>query len=219
MKVCTDACLFGAWVAEKLQNTNYEVRSVLDIGVGTGLLSLMLAQKTEARIDAVELDEPAAEQAAENFANSPWQKRLQLIQGDAKLLSFEKKYDCIISNPPFFDNDLKSNNAKRNLALHSEALSLVELVSIVQNNLANQGRFAVLLPFHRQQEMIALSEKNNLFLQEKASVKQSDKHAYFRTMLLFGKQQATESESEITIREGENYSAIFQQLLADYYLK
>lgn len=219
MKVCTDACLFGAWMAEKIRSTSPEVRTVLDIGTGTGLLSLMLAQKSDALIDAIELDEQAAEQAAENFANSPWLKRLQLIQGDAKLLPFGKKYDCIISNPPFFDNDLKSNNAQRNLALHSEALSLADLVSIVQNNLANQGLFAVLLPFHRQQEMIALAEKSDLFLLEKISVKQSDKHSYFRTILLFGKQQADSPESVITIREDEHYSARFTTLLADYYLQ
>jgi tRNA1Val (adenine37-N6)-methyltransferase len=118
-------------MANQIQSKKNEVRSVLDIGAGTGLLSLMLAQKSDAQIDAVELDEQAAEQAAENFANSPWPERLQLIQGDAKCLSFGKKYDCIISNPPFFDNDLKSINAQRNLALHSEALSLAELVSII----------------------------------------------------------------------------------------
>jgi tRNA1Val (adenine37-N6)-methyltransferase len=206
-------------MANQIQSKKNEVRSVLDIGAGTGLLSLMLAQKSDAQIDAVELDEQAAEQAAENFANSPWPERLQLIQGDAKFLSFGKKYDCIISNPPFFDNDLKSINAQRNLALHSEALSLAELVSIIQNNLTNQGLFAVLLPFHRQQEMIALAEKSDLFLLEKISVKQSDKHSYFRIMLLFGKQQATVCASEIPIREDENYSATFRQLLADYYLK
>lgn len=218
MKVCTDACLFGAWVAEQVQSKKGDLRSILDIGAGTGLLSLMLAQKTNAQIDAIELDQRAAEQAAENFANSPWLERLQVIQGDARFLQLKKKYDLIISNPPFFENDLKSSNKERNLALHSEELSFRSLTEIVENNLGNQGLFAVLLPFPRKEEMIDLAEKKGLLVQEAVSVKQSDTHPYFRTMLLFNRTATTGIHTSVTIREKEKYSAIFTKLLADYYL-
>jgi len=92
MKVCTDACLFGAWLAEKVNGWQLADISILDLGAGTGLLSLMLAQQNTARIDAVELDENAAEQAAENFDTSPWRNRLQVIQGDIRTVHLGKKY-------------------------------------------------------------------------------------------------------------------------------
>jgi tRNA1Val (adenine37-N6)-methyltransferase len=120
MKVTTDACLFGAWVAKEVGGQKSEVETILDIGTGTGLLSLMLAQKTNATIDSVEIDEAAAEQAQENANASLWKDRIFVMPGDAKDMAYTfcKNFDIIISNPPFYENELTSSDHQKNLAHH-----------------------------------------------------------------------------------------------------
>jgi tRNA1Val (adenine37-N6)-methyltransferase len=219
MKVCTDGCLFGAWLCNRLQIKGYKPRNVLDIGTGTGLLSLILAQKVDALIDAVEIDEAAAEQAFENMDASPWRDRLRVICSDVRIVHLGKKYDLIISNPPFFENDLKSGDPKRNLALHGESLNLEELLLTIKSNLADIGKFALLLPYHRKNEFENLAAAEGFFLEEEASVKQTPTHSFFRAMLLFGTAAATAKVSTITIRQEDEYTPEFAALLKDYYLK
>src|SRR5690242_10504161 len=178
MKVCTDACLFGAFAANCLPITAHRL---LDIGTGTGLLALMLAQKNEnVKIDAVEIDEAAAQQAKENFDNSPWEERLNVYHTSIQqfINSTQNKYDVIICNPPFFENDLKSENKQRNLALHSDALSLEELVSVVDELLKEEGNFFCLLPYHRTKYFEELLLKYKLCVKEKVFIKQTPKHNY-----------------------------------------
>ncbi len=215
MKVCTDACLFGAWLANTI-NTN-EFKSMLDIGTGTGLLSLMLAQKSSAEIHALEIDEDAANQAAENFAASPWSIRLQVIEQPVQMFQPHKKYDLIFSNPPFFENDLKSPDQQRNKALHSTYLSSEALILSIKKLLNPEGKFALLLPAHRSEHYEQLAQKAGFTLQQKVNVCQTEKHPFFRAMLLYGPAQHL-IESEITIKEGGDYSTAFVQLLKDYYL-
>lgn len=192
---------------------------ILDIGTGTGLLSLMLAQKSDAVFHAVEIDANAAQQARENFASSPWEERLHVIEGDIKNIALHAMYDLIISNPPFFENDLKSTDTKRNLALHSEALNLQELIGVTKKCLSDTGKFAVLLPFHRQEIFIQLATAEGFYLEEKTSVKQTPAHPDFRAMLLFAREKSVSRDQCIIIRDGENYSDVFVELLKDYYLK
>ena len=220
MKVCTDACLFGAWVAEQVKSQKLKVKNVLDIGAGTGLLSLMLAQKTNAAIDAVEIDEAAAIQAQQNFETSPWKERLKVYCTSVQQFnsSANQLYDLIISNPPFFENDLKSNDTKRNLALHSAELSLEELLQAITKHLREDGLFAVLLPYHRTEYFENLA-KEKYFLLEKVLIKQTPKHDYFRSVLLFSKLPGEYSEKEIIImNEDGRYTNEFTELLKDYYL-
>ena len=158
MKVCTDACLFGAYVADQVKTK--AANNILDIGTGTGLLSLMLAQRVPALIDAVEIDEAAYQQAKENFEQSPWKERLFAFNTDVTKFETEKKYDCIISNPPFFENDLKSNDSNKNNAKHDTSLSLDKLLQVVKKLLNDDGIFAVLLPYHRVEYFIATAQKN-----------------------------------------------------------
>ncbi|NCU04609.1 MAG: methyltransferase [Chitinophagaceae bacterium] len=238
LKVSTDSCLFGAWIAEEVRSKKNEVRSmkydaaeelpltthhsaltVLDIGAGTGLLMLMLAQVCDALIDGVEIDEPSFEQAKENIETSPWKERLQLFHADVKQFSFTKKYDLILSNPPFYEGDLKAAATNRNVAMHDAGLKLNELVAIVAANLTEDGCFAVLLPYTRSAYMIELAENVDLYLQKHVQVKQTVKHDYFRSMLLFARTKTKTVVEEIAVKDTNNqYTAAFVNLLKDYYL-
>ena len=136
MKVTTDACVFGAWITEEIKSQKLKVKSVLDIGAGTGLLSLMLAQKNpEMKIDAIEIDKDAAEQAKVNSGSSPWKEQINIIQADVKEYSFEKEFDLIISNPPFYEKEIRSATDSKNVAHHSDNLTLKELLMIIKGNL------------------------------------------------------------------------------------
>ncbi len=229
MKVCTDACLFGALTATLTASGN-EARRMLDIGTGTGLLALMLAQKSPGSIiDAIEIDGSAAQQAAENFDASPWEERLTVyhisIQQFTQLFTqsidnlTDKQYDVIVSNPPFFDNDLKSVDNKRNLALHSEALSLEELLDSVNSLLKEDGVFGALLPYHRTAYFEKLALGYKLYLSKKVLIKQTPGHSFFRSILFFGRKNGNTIEREIVIKNDANaYSSAFIELLQDYYL-
>lgn len=223
MKVCTDACLFGALTSNfKLIQSVAEgqTSNCLDIGTGTGLLSLMFAQKNaNTIIDAVELDPAAAEQAKENFAASPWKERLNIF--NANILSFtaEKKYGLIISNPPFFEDDLRSPDPDKNNAKHDTTLSLTELLQVVKTNLSPGGSFAVLLPYRRVDHFIEEAGKLELYLTRKILVKQTEQHEYFRGILFFSRGKILPVNTSMSIKDKEgNYTPEFVAALKDYYL-
>ena len=219
MKVCTDACLFGSWVAEKISGDT-SIKDILDIGAGTGLLSLMLAQKTIAAIDAVELNKEAALQAAENFNASPWKERLQVYETSIHDFNPGKKYDCIISNPPFFEDDLRSSNASKNAAKHDTTLTLDELLHQIKRLLKADGIASVLIPFHRTAYLEKLISDNGFFIHEKLLVKQSVDHHYFRSQLIFSTHLKETVINELFIHDAQRqYSEEFTALLKDYYLK
>jgi len=219
MKVCTDACILGAWVADKINTGQINASTILDIGTGTGLLSLMLAQKSSAEVEAIEIEENAFEQASGNFARSPWSERLQAFHADAKNFNLSKKYDLIISNPPFYEDDLLSAVHNKNIAKHNEALNLNELNSVVKKLLSSSGSFAVLLPYHRVGYFEKLAGENNFYLREKLCVKQTLRHEYFRAVSLFGQTNQIVTLKELVIKkEDGNYSEEFIELMKDYYL-
>lgn len=217
MKVCTDACLFGAYVADQVKTKSSS--DILDIGTGTGLLSLMLAQRVPAIIEAVEIDAAACEQANNNFGQSPWKERLTVFNSDVLQFEPDKKYDCIISNPPFFEKDLKSIDSNKNNAKHDTSLTLEQLLAVAKKLLTDDGTFAVLLPYHRVEAFIVMASNNSFHLIKKAIVKQTENHDPFRGILIFGKQPANPMEETIVIKNtDEKYSLRFAELLKDYYL-
>jgi tRNA1Val (adenine37-N6)-methyltransferase len=220
MKVCTDACLFGAWTASIIDKEKLPADYILDIGAGTGLLSLMLAQLlNNSTIHAVEIDADATKQAGENFTASLWSERLNIFNTSIQSFNPAQQYDFIITNPPFFQNDLASPNAQRNTALHSHQLSLEELIAAIQMHLSAYGHFAVLLPYHRTQLFVALAENTGFYLQHKALVQQTPKHAPFRSMMLFGREEKVYQQTTIIIKDAAgNYTDDFISLLKDYYL-
>ena len=223
MKVTTDACLFGAWVANEVKNQKSKVKTVLDIGAGTGLLSLMCSQKNpSAVIDAIEVDEEACEQAKENVSVSPFADRVNLINADARTFSFTKKYPVIISNPPFYETEIISDDPKKNVAHHHSGLLLKELFNIITANLSPAGFFYLLLPFKRNEEIREIIFKQDLLLAKTVFVKQSPNHKYFRFMIQ-GKLQTDEplqtTIDEISIwNDQEEYTDEFNAMLSDYYL-
>jgi tRNA1Val (adenine37-N6)-methyltransferase len=221
MKVTTDACLFGSLLPTSSGGGG--ARNVLDIGTGTALLSLMYAQKNnKAVIDAIEIDEDAYRQAKENAGASPWKDRITIIHADAKSYPFSKKYDCIMSNPPFYENELKAENIKKNIAHHNDGLSLDELLSVIQKNLEPGSLFFLLLPYKRNAEIRDLILKHKFDILQMTFVRQSVNHDYFRIMLA-GKLRTDELKetmiNEISIWDDkQQYTTEFTALLKDYYL-
>lgn len=217
MKVTTDACIFGAWFAAKVPNQCL----VLDVGSGTGLLMLMIAQKTNAEIHGIEIDLAAFRQLKENVQASIWKDRLKTFPGDARSFSFPDKYDFIISNPPFYENDLLSYSEEEQVAKHSKLLRLQELVKLIDERLQPDGAFGILLPYHRWEYFNSLAEPQGFHLTEKLFVKQSPAHEYFRAILHYTR--ARENfipEFELTIQqEGGGYTPEMTELMRPYYLK
>ena len=211
MKVCTDACLFGAWVASETRKEKIE--RVLDIGAGTGLLSLMIAQQIDALIDAVEIDKNANAQACENFATSPWNDRLKVHHTALQQFDPLHHYDLIISNPPFYENDLRSPDDQKNLARHSTQLGVDELFISVKRLLAPGGKIGLLVPYSRVETIERKISESKLFINKKATVKQTENHSPFRCMYLLSKVFSDYSERKITVKDEE-----FNMLLKNYYL-
>lgn len=226
MKVTTDACLFGAWAAKEISRQfcsgrpDSRATSILDIGAGTGLLSLMLAQQCDADIDAMEIDKGAFEQAADNVAHSPWQERIRVLHGDARGFPFQQQYDTIVSNPPFYENELRSGNEKRNIAHHGNALTLNNLFSITSSRLTARGRFYFLFPFKRNKEVEKSLAVHSLFIHETVLIRQSTRHDYFRVIISGGLQEMAEIKTtEIPVWDDrQQYTPAFSELLRDYYL-
>jgi len=219
MKVCTDSCLFGAWIAEKISRKYISPNNMLDIGTGTGVLSLMLAQQINVAIDAVEIDKNAFEQATVNFAASPWHQQLQAIHMDVTKMNKRHAYDLIICNPPFFENDLRSDNHEKNLAKHHEGLTLNDLTKSVNDLLSPEGYFAVLLPFHRSEYFKSMANAQQLFLYEELLIRQTERHSFFRSVLLFGRNKKEILTETMSIKDDQqNYTPRFITLLKDYYL-
>lgn len=219
MKVTTDGCLFGGYVAGEIVNRKLSIDNCLDIGTGTGLLSLMLAQKIDTAIDAIEIDEAAYSQAKENFDQSPWKNRLSIFNADILQFHPGKKYDCIITNPPFFEDDLRSADKHKNNAKHDTALTLKQLLAIVDEHLKKDGIFFVLLPYPRVNYFIETAAGHNLHLSAQLNIRQTPAHNYFRSILSFTRNVSTAAITELTIKNSDNlYTAGFVDLLKDYYL-
>ena len=218
MKVTTDACLFGAWCAEGCRLDNVDGQKVLDIGTGTGLLSLMVAQKNKVCIDAVEIDKGAADQATRNVNDSPFKDTITVIQTAIQEWT-PTNYDVIISNPPFYENELSSAQQQKNIAHHGDGLKLETLFSIISDKLSDSGYFYLLLPYKRKAAIEKLLQQAGFFLEKEVTVKPSVKHLPFR-LLLKGRKLPTTciTETLCIYNEEKQYTHEFMTLLRDYYL-
>lgn len=216
MKVSTDACIQGAWTPV----TN-SVCEVLDIGAGTGLLSLMLAQRdANILIDAIELDNAAALQARYNIVASPWADRIHIKQGDVRYAAFGKKYDLIICNPPFFNNSLLGDTAARNTARHTLSLTQRDLLQVLENNLHKEGYASVMLPVAEFTEWQQLLEKNEWSMFKKLLIQPRQSNAVNRIVGLCAKNKISEVDEQLIIyNDDHSYTAAFTDLLRPFYLK
>lgn len=216
MKVCTDACILGAWFAAKVP----EYCTILDIGSGTGLLMMMLAQKTRSEIFGIEIDLASFKQLKENVQQNGWRERLKVFPGDARTYSFPTKYDFIIANPPFFENDLPSEADNEQVAKHSKSLTLDELVPVIAGNLEPYGSFGILLPYHRWEYFNQLATQQGFYLVENLLVKQTPRHNFFRSILHYSRSKENFSPRfELMIQQEDgSYTEDFIELMKDYYL-
>lgn len=217
MKVGTDAVLLGAWTPIEQNPT-----SILDIGSGTGILSLMLAQRSHAEtIDAIEIDDDAYEQCVENFEQSQWGDRLFCYH--ASLLEFteeiDEKYDLIVSNPPFYSADYKSENIQRDLARFSDALPFDHLLNSVSKLLSKNGMFSVIIPYKEEETFRTLASKVNLFPRNILHVKGNPSSEIKRSLMAFSFNKIDLKTQELIIETSRHeYTLDYINLTKDFYL-
>jgi tRNA1Val (adenine37-N6)-methyltransferase len=216
MKVNTDGVLLGAWADAD------NISGALDVGTGSGLIALMIAQRSEAMIDAVEIDPPAYLQACENAGRSPWKNRIHVHP-----ISFQDfasvsggKYDLIVSNPPYFSNALKSEDKRRSNARHDISLTYEELLKGAASLLSPRGRFCVILPYPVLDDFAGLAFIYGLHCRRITAVKTKQGADFSRVLLSFGLvPSGTPDRTELTIREKEGfYSEDYRELTKDFYL-
>ena len=218
MKIGTDAVLLGAWAELDAQPT-----SILDIGAGTGVLALMLAQRSSAElIDALEIDDAAYEQCVSNFENSDWGDRLFCYHAalDEFTEEIEEHYDLIISNPPFYTEAFKSGNEKRNTARFEDAMPFNELLKSVSKLLSKSGHFNVVIPYSEQSSFIELAKNVGLYPYRILNVRGQKSSPLKRSLLDFTPQKQAVKTTELTIEiERHHYTKEYSALTKDFYLK
>lgn len=217
MKVGTDGVLLGAWT------DCGTTQRILDIGTGTGLIALMLAQRSKAFIDAIEIDEAAVLQAKQNVADSPWTERIQIIHLPFQDFSNTQRnsYDLIISNPPYFENSLKSPSASRTTARHTDSLTSLEIISACKKLLHDKGKLSLILPIQESVACIVKATEFGLYCQRKTAVIPRKGTAAKRMLLCFGFDSCVCQESELLIETDSRHqhSEEYMELTKDYYLK
>lgn len=218
MKVGTDGVLLGAWTP--LINNPY---NILDIGTGTGVIALMLAQRSQAeQIDAIEIDDEAYEQATENFENSPWNDRLYCYHAglDEFVEEVEEEFDLIVSNPPFYTDNYKSDNEQRDAARFEDSLPFEELVEAADFFLSDHGIFSLIIPFKEEEKIISLCKERDLFPLKITRVKGTPTTEIKRSLLAFCRMEQTPFIDELVIETARHhYTSEYIALTKDFYLK
>jgi tRNA1Val (adenine37-N6)-methyltransferase len=218
MKIGTDSVLLGAWTS-----IHSNPHSILDVGAGTGILALMLAQRCSAKlIDAIEIDDDAYEQCVENFEQSSWSDRLFCYHASLEEYTDEidEKYDLIISNPPFYSDTYKSENKQRDLARFVDAMPFKHLVESVSKLLSKDGLFTVVIPYSEEHKFIDLASKEQLFPNRILRIKGSPSSDIKRSLIEFTFQESTAIFEELIIETSRHeYTEDYIELTKDFYLK
>ena len=218
MKIGTDGVLLGAWTT--LEN---HPNTVLDIGAGTGVIALLLAQRSTAQtIDAIELDENAYEQCVKNFEASQWADRLFCYHAsfEAFYTEMDEDYDLIVSNPPFYSEEVSSGNAARDQARQNSALPFEQLFKGVAQLLSSTGIFSLIAPYEIEGELVSLAAESQLFPSRILRVKGNRNAPLKRTLLEFSYFKKEVEEKELVIEtERHQFTAEYIDLTKDFYLK
>lgn len=217
MKVGTDAVLLAT--LSKVPQTG----NILEVGTGTGLISLMLAQQSQADITAIDIHQASVWEARANFKESPWSNRLKSL-----MISYQSyaeqgnpvRYDLIISNPPFFENDLKSKDENRNLARHNDQLSSIDFLKASKYFISEQGHLSLILPVTEAEIFIQKAKNYGFFLEKKISIFPKPEKAANRLVLSFGNQKTKRIlEDNLIIRNTDNsYTKAYRKLTEDFYV-
>ena len=218
MKVGMDGVLLGAWVDPS------GAERILDVGTGTGLIALMMAQKNhDALVDAIGIDEDAYREASLNARQSAWNERIQVewCSFGEFAASTTQKYDLIICNPPFFTNGVKAPVQNRAQARHSDSLPLTDLISGATRLLSKNGRLALILPFEGLAEIEQLAEYNHLSVSRLCRIKPNPQKPIFRILIELTNTTCEISNESLLIEfeTHHDYTPEYKELTRDFYLK
>lgn len=215
-KVGTDAVLLGSWV-----NTSETDRRILDVGTGSGVIALMLAQRTgeKTSIDAFDIHADDAQQARENAANSPWPDKITVHRAKAQTFASGSQYDLIVSNPPYFSKSLLPPDSKRSAARHTNDLPFEDLLKTVVRLLVPAGRFGVILPYAEANRFIDLAAVCGLYPFRRTHFRTRQHKPVERVLLEFSAEHITAVTSELTLYNGDNeWSDPYRELTRDFYI-
>lgn len=216
LKVGTDAVLLGAAMTLRPED-----KTLLDIGTGTGVIALMVAQRlenTSSRILSIDIDQPSAEEAAENFADSPWASALTAIHTSLADFRPDRKFDCIFSNPPFYDNSLTNPDAREATARHTESLSYREIFAFSAEWLQPDGHLSLILPADQEVAIIRTAASFGLYPFRIVRVRTTIRKPVRRIILEFSRTREKASDESLTLQDGSARSAQYAELTREFYL-
>jgi tRNA1Val (adenine37-N6)-methyltransferase len=216
MKVGTDAVLLAAWVDVR------GAQHILDIGTGSGVIALMLAQRTPetTRVESVEIEKDSAGQAAENFRNSPWGSRLSVHELAIQEYSSSVRFDLIITNPPYFNRSLEPPDRRRHYVRHTATLTYDELLSAVVRLLTENGRFSLILPYKEAMLFTKYASQHELFCSRRHHFRTRKEKPLERTLLEFSRRPLSVDEGEILLYDnGLEWSSVYRNLISDFYVR
>lgn len=214
MKVGTDGVLLGAWVS-----LDGSEEHILDVGTGSGVIALMLAQRSEnSVIVGIDIDEPSVADASANFSKSPWAGRMAAFHADFRDMQ-KFPYELIVSNPPYFINSLKAPSARRSEARHTDTLPYASLARAAAANTSREGRLAVVLPSAEAEIFMKEARKAGFFLRRICRVRTTPAQPFRRSLMEFSKKQGELLEEQLTIQNTCDFTAEYKSLTKDFYLK
>jgi tRNA1Val (adenine37-N6)-methyltransferase len=215
-KVGTDGVLIGAWANVQ------DCKQILDVGTGTGLIALMCAQRSQAKVVGIEPNAQASRNAKQNIDNSPFQNSVQIVETSIQKFGEgnKEKFDLIVSNPPFFENSLRNEESGKAQARHAISLHYSELIAIVAQLLTVKGRLSLILPFSQKEECFRKAAVEGFFLNRACTVFPIPGKDAIRIMLEFGREKCTTQYSELVLEVGgrHQYSNEYKALTRDFYL-